>query len=292
MGRRATLLPLSEYDVLQRAHDLVRRDALPRSVQTAIALLAHVGILTETQFLNLVGIQLRTLQKYRSNSCRFIDSVTTPVALLPFVDHLGVQGQRKQGKRLTLCVLGPVGRVLAQRYTKHSLTGYLQVLEEQIAHDVLCNSIYYALAMSLGIERVRYRNRVSATLRTSSGTAILEPDALLELKDSKGRKHAFVVEYHNEDTQRRVRHKLDRYEQVARDVNWADQWELETFPTVLVSWTHPIVATGYADEVERRTQQRPLQCRYLGMPIELLLAGHNPLQWKNFRTRTVESLVQ
>jgi hypothetical protein len=291
-GRRATLLPLSDYDITQRAHDLIRRDALSPSAQAAISVLAQVGVLPEKHLFQLTGIQVRTLQKYRSSQYRFIDVVSTPSELLPFLEFLGVQGLKKNGKRLTLCTLGPVGKALAQRYEKHPLTGYLQELEEQVAHDVLCNTIYHGIAMHLGMERVRYRNRISATLRTPSGTAILEPDAMLEIKDSRGKKQVFVVEYHNEDTRRRVRAKVERYETVAREVNWADQWEIDEFPTVLVSWTHGIVATGYVEEMARMAQQRALRCTYVGMPIHLMLGtGRDPLSWKNFATHAIEPIV-
>ena len=256
-----------------------------------MTLLGTLGILTESQLSSLTGIHDRTLRTYRSKE-RLIDTVRTPQDLAPFIDALGVQGRKKEGKRLTLYTLGPVGKVLAQRYEKYPLAGYLQELEEQVAHDVLCNTIYHGIAMHLGMERVRYRNRISATLRTPSGTAILEPDAMLEIKDSRGKKRVFVVEYHNEDTRRRVRAKLERYETVAREVNWSDQWEIDEFPTVLVSWTHGIVATGYVKEMARMAKQRALRCTYVGMPIHLMLGtGRDPLSWKNFATHAVEPIV-
>ena len=102
----------------------------------------------------------------------------------------------------------------------------------------------------------------------------------------------FVVEYHNEDTRRRVRSKLDRYETVIREVNWADQWEVDEFPTILVSWTHGVVATGYKEEIARLAKQRPVRGKYLGMPIHLMLdPTENPLRWINFATQKVEPLV-
>jgi hypothetical protein len=290
-GRRALLPTLSDYDVLQRALGLLQCNSVTPLMERTVTLLGTTGILTESQLSTLTGIQDRTLRTYRSKT-RLLDMVPTPQDLAPFIDALGVRGRKKAGKRLTLYTLGPVGKLLAARYERHPLSGYLQQLEAQVAHDVLCNTVYHAIAMHVGTERVRYRNRLSATLRTPSGTAILEPDAMLEIEDSRGQKHVFVVEYHNEDTRRRVRAKVERYESVMREVNWAEQWEIEEFPTVLVSWTHGIVATGYVEELARLARQRALRCTYLGMPIRLLLeAGQNPLRWKNFATHTVETLV-
>lgn len=291
-GRRTVLPPISDYDAAQLAREFTQRDSLTPQMQQVLHQLGSTGVLTEQQLTSLIGVKFRTLQKYRSVAYRFIDVIPTPQDLAPFIDVLGVRGRKKEGKRLTLYTLGPVGKTLAHRYEKHPLTGYLQELEEQVAHDVLCNTIYHGIAMHLGMERVRYRNRISATLRTPSGTAILEPDAMLEIKDSRGKKRVFVVEYHNEDTRRRVRAKLERYETVAREVNWSDQWEIDEFPTVLVSWTHGIVATGYVEEMARMAQQRALRCTYVGMPIHLMLGtGRDPLSWKNFATHAVEPIV-
>lgn len=80
---------------------------------------------------------------------------------------------------------------------------------------------------------------------------LLEPDAMLIFqKDNQERR--FCIEYHNEDKQTRAEKKVHKYHAAYEAGTWRQQWETETFPTVLAVFEKNIVGLGYQTVLKGR----------------------------------------
>jgi hypothetical protein len=180
-----------------------------------------------------------------------------------------------------LYMLGPIGVEIASiRHGALPPSGYQAYTPMRIMHDIATNEIVLRLAEMIGSRgwTVDWLGKYEATLTDKSGRTILEPDAVIRFrKDGEdGGDGAFVLEYHNEDWQTRAAFKVEKYERAFSDGNWCEQWEVETFPPVLVSFLKPIVGAGY----QNATKGKKLNCVYYGKTFKSVLEG-NLDEWVN-----------
>ena len=181
----------------------------------------------------------------------------------------------------SLYMLGPIGVEIASiRHGVVPPSGYQAYTPMRIMHDIATNEIVLRLAEIIGKRgwTVDWLGKYEATLSDKAGKALLEPDAVIRFrKDGEdGGDGAFVLEYHNEDWQTRASFKVDRYEKAILEGNWREQWEVESFPPVLVSFLKPIVGAGY----QNATKGKKLGCVYYGKTFKSVLEG-NLDEWVN-----------
>ena len=269
-GRYAEVPQITSYEAKQKAILMIRRGRLhPQSkLYHVINLLGTAGVLLEKQLLELGHIAKRTLRRYRKNS--IIDLVPTPLPLREFLD----------AKRIW--ALGPVGLQLAKLQFELVPTGYLESKIDNITHDVLCNYVYIEIlkaAEKKGVTAL-LKSRYEVALRDFRNQQILQPDAMIILRDEGGSETPFLVEYHHEDSSVRAPGKVKKYEYVYTDVSWEEQWNLTTFPPILIVTTHKAPAVGYKKDIEERSEGVGVRCRYLIKPLKSLLEEKkSPLVW-------------
>jgi hypothetical protein len=195
-------------------------------------------------------------------------------------------------KNPILYTLGPVGVELAT--TRHYVAppgGYQAYTPMRVMHDIATNEIVLRLADEMGGRgwSVDWLGKYEGVLTDKSGKGILlEPDALVRYrKDGKdGGDGAFLLEYHNEDWQTRAATKVEKYEQAFSEGNWREQWEVETFPPVLVVFLKAIVGAGY----QNVARSKKLNCVYYGKTLKAMLEGKLD-DWKNVATDKKESIL-
>lgn len=181
-----------------------------------------------------------------------------------------------------LYLLGPVGvEIATARHGVIPPSGYQAYTPTRIMHDIATNEIVLRLAEAIGNRdwTVDWLGKYEGTLVDKNGKTILEPDGLIRFrKDGKdGGDGAFVLEYHNEDWQTRAAQKVEKYEKAFSEGNWREQWEVETFPPVLVVFQKAIVGAGYQNATKG---SKKLNCVYYGKPLKSVLEG-NLEEWVN-----------
>jgi hypothetical protein len=185
-------------------------------------------------------------------------------------------------KKPILYMLGPVGVEIAKiRYEVEPPGGYQGYTSMRVMHDVAANEIILRLADLIGGKgwTVDWFGKYESTLVDRSERTILEPDGLIRYrKDGEdGGDGAFLLEYHNEDWQSRAATKVEKYEKAFVECDWRSQWEVETFPPVLVVFLKAIVGTGYRNATRDNNR---LNCTYYGKTLKSVLEG-NLEEWTN-----------
>lgn len=284
--RRTTRDPITSHEAKQRAYYLMTEGKITGKQSQTLNTLAVAGVLSEQQLDRLIGISGRSLRRYQGQ--HLLDRLYVEPAPLKRIGFVG------EGENLRLYKLGAVGRAIVAQDQPLVPSGYEGFGVHRLTHDVLANEVMIHLiraAFHAGYNPIWF-NKYEATVHDDSGRPVLEPDAMLVLEHPQRPTQRFVLEYHNEDDGRRAAGKVKRYEEVVRDGHWQHAWNTETLPTVLVSWSHNAVATGYRAAIERQAHRHlGLRFRYLGMPIQRLLVEHDPLQWKEFLSKEVASLL-
>jgi len=188
----------------------------------------------------------------------------------------------------SLYALGSVGvEIAALRHEVQPPSGYQGYTLMRVMHDVVVNEIVLRLAerLAAGGWSVEWLGKYEGTLTDKNGKSILEPDAVIRFyKDDQEK--AFVLEYHNEDRRARAAMKVEKYEAAFNDGNWRQQWEVETFPPVLVVFWQPIVGTGYQQAVGTRK----LNCTYYGKTLKAVLEGKLD-EWQSIHRDKKETLI-
>jgi hypothetical protein len=181
-----------------------------------------------------------------------------------------------------LYMLGPVGIEIATiRYGVEPPGGYQGYTPMRVMHDIAANEIVLRLADSIGGKgwSVDWFGKYESTLAAKNERTILEPDGLIRYRKDgeEGGDGAFLLEYHNEDWQSRAATKVEKYEKAFVEGNWRAQWEVETFPPVLVVFLKAIVGTGYRNATR---DNKKLKCTYYGKTLKSVLEG-NLEEWAN-----------
>ncbi len=269
-GRYAEIPQITAYEAKQKAMLMIRRGRLhPQSkLYYVISLLGTTGVLLEKQLLSLGHIAERTLRRYRKNS--IIDLVPTPNTLRELLN----------AKRIW--TLGPVGLQLAKLQFDLVPTGYLESKIDNITHDVLCNYVYVEILKAASTQGVTalLKSRYEVALRDFRNQQILQPDAMIILRNENEK--PFLVEYHHEDSSVRAPGKVKKYEYVYTDVPWQEQWNLQTFPPILIVTTHKAPAVGYKRDIKERSQGVGVRCHYLIKSLKSFLEEtQSPLVWLN-----------
>ena len=209
-----------------------------------------------------------------------------PVEIQNHFEEMGIDE-----KKPTLYILGPVGiEIAAIRFGVAPPSGYQAYTSMRVMHDIAANEVVLRLADGIGQKgwTVDWLGKYESTLVDKNQRTILEPDALIRYrKDGKdGGDGAFLLEYHNEDWQTRAAGKVEKYEKAFVEGNWREQWEVETFPPVLVVFLKPIVGAGY----QNSTRAKKLNCTYYGKTLKALLEGKLD-DWKNVATDGRENIL-
>ena len=264
---------MSAYEAKQEAQYLIRSNRVKRGtyLSNVVDLLAEAGVLTEDQLMELTSASRRTLQRYRQKAYLDVAIASDIVASL------------FEKRNLKVYCLGPIGLAIAEM--KHGIIpkGYIQEKTDRVTHDLLCNQVFYHLYK----EAITYKyvailkGKYEATLHDQKGRPILEPDAMIVLRhEVTGEEKVFLVEYHNEDFSSRAAGKVRKYEYIYSNADWRDRWNVETFPTILISTTHLAPAHGYKEDIDQRKQGMGVKCRYMIKSISKLMSGEGGrLRW-------------
>jgi hypothetical protein len=195
-------------------------------------------------------------------------------------------------KKPTLYMLGPVGVEIATiRYGVAPPIGYQGYTQMRMMHDIATNEIILRLADVLGQRgwSVDWLGKYESMLvEDKKDKTILEPDALIRYrKNGKGGGDgAFLLEYHNEDWQTRAATTVTKYEKAFAEGNWRAQWEVETFPPVLVVFMKAIVGAGYQAAV----YDKKTNCAYYGKTLKAMLEGRLD-EWFNIGSGKKENIL-
>jgi hypothetical protein len=155
-------------------------------------------------------------------------------------------------------------------------------------HDIAANEVILRLADEIGTRGwvVDWLGKYEGTLTDKNGKyTLLEPDGLIRFRKD-GYERAFLLEYHNEDKQSRAAMKVEKYEKAFSEGNWREQWEVETFPPVLVVFQKAIVGTGY----QNATNGKKLNCTFYGKTLKAILEGKLD-DWKNIGKDKRENIL-
>ena len=192
-------------------------------------------------------------------------------------------------KKPTLYTLGPVGVELATiRHYVAPAGGYQSYTPMRVMHDIATNEIILRLADEIGTRGwgVDWLGKYEGILTDKSGKyTILEPDGLIRFRKD-GYERAFLLEYHNEDKQSRAALKVEKYEKAFTEGNWREQWEVETFPPVLVVFLKAIVGAGYQAAIHGKK----VNCTYYGKTLKAILEGKLD-DWKNINKDKRENIL-
>lgn len=281
VGRIADVPQISPYEAKQKALLIIRRGLInPQTkLYNTISLLGTTGVLLEEQLLSLAHISKRTLRRYRKQGT--IDLVPTPHTLQKLLN----------AKRIW--ALGPVGLQLAKLHFDLVPTGYLESKVDNITHDVLCNYVYVEILKAAEKEGATalLKSRYEIALKDFRNQQILQPDAMIILR-SEGTETPFLVEYHHEDSSVRAPGKVKKYEYVYTDVSWEEQWNLTTFPPILIVTTHKAPAVGYKNDIEERSQGVGVRCRYLVKSLKSFLEEtQSPLVWLDLAKKKTVNIL-
>jgi len=209
-----------------------------------------------------------------------------PVEIQTYFDEMGIDE-----KKPTLYILGPVGVEIAS--IRHGVIppgGYQGYTPMRVMHDIATNEIVLRLADEIGGRdwTVDWLGKYESTLVDKNQKTILEPDALIRYRKNgkDGGDGAFLLEYHNEDWQTRAALKVEKYEKAFSEGNWREQWEVETFPPVLVVFMKAIVGAGY----KTATYNKKMNCAYYGKTLKALLDGSLD-EWVNIGSGKRENIL-
>ena len=249
---------------------------LPARIWRIIDLLACGGVLPSSH----LGVSERAL-KWWSQRLVLEKVVGDQVEL----QHAGKQlGLSVNG----LYALSPVGvEIAAMRHEVQPPSGYQGYTLMRVMHDVVVNEIVLRLAERLGAGgwNVEWLSKYEGALTDKNGRVILEPDAVIRFYKDEQEK-AFVLEYHNEDRRARAAMKVEKYEAAFTEGNWKQQWEVETFPPVLVVFWQPIVGAGYQNAVGSKKPN----CTYYGKTLKAVLEGKLD-EWQSIHRDKKETLI-
>lgn len=264
---------ISAYEAKQEALHLMRTNRVNpgTTLSNVVDLLAEAGVWTEDQIMELTSASRRTLQRYRQKA--YLDLA------IPRYQATSLFEKRN----LKVYCLGPIGLAIAEMKYGIIPKGYLQEKTDLVTHDLLCNQIYYHLYLDAASHKyvAILKGKYSATLHDKKGRPILEPDAMIVLRhEVTGEEKVFLVEYHNEDFSSRAAEKVRKYEYIYENADWRDRWNVETFPTILISTTHLAPAHGYKEDIDQRKVGMGVKCRYMIKSIAKLMSGEGGrLRW-------------
>jgi len=251
----------------------------PRTWRT-LDLLATGGVLSTRWLPPLAN---RTMREWCG--LRLFDRLSLdPVEIQGHFSEMGLDE-----KKPTLYTLGPVGVELATiRHDAIPPGGYQAYTSMRVMHDIATNEIILRLADEIGTRGwvVEWLGKYEGVLTDKSGKYnLLEPDGLIRFRKD-GYERAFLLEYHNEDWKTRAVSKVEKYEKAFSEGNWREQWEVETFPPVLVVFQKAIVGAGY----QSATSGKKLNCTYYGKTLKAILEGKLD-DWKNINKDKRENIL-
>jgi hypothetical protein len=279
-GKPVKVLQLSQYEAKQEATRMIQAGLVRKHSKTRalIDVMSSAGILPSEYLQEFMGVNERTLRRYREKS--LLERVSVPATLEKLVPP----------KTHFFYALGVVGIEVAAQIHGMVPLGYTEAVQDKVSHDVLCNMVYYALyraVQALGYTAVLY-SRYEATVHNHNGKPLIEPDAMVVMEHDTKPRQVFLIEYHHEHFSSRVKDKVLKYEAVLQDYpkEWQSKWQSKEPPTMLVVWTHRAVGTGYTLCFDERRQRSTTQSRWLGKPLQSFLDKQTPLLWDNLTTGT------
>jgi len=252
--------PLTPQAAQVAARNLLQR-GLTKNLERVIILLLSAGVLPQYR----IPISGRVLRQYHQR--RILDRLPyTSVEIRAALQSYGLPVP--DAERSLLYTLGPVGiEIVRERHTFPPPGGFLSAPLERVLHDLAVNEIVFHLsdlAMADGWTPVWSSKYEASLWKDRKEAALLEPDAFLCFKKD-GLEQVYLIEYHNEDKRTRAMSKVRRYEAAfQQDKVWIEQWEVETFPPVLVVYRQGIVGQGYQEEIK----DNPGKVRFYGRSLE------------------------
>lgn len=242
LGRRSNRPELSQAKAKRTAAAMVSANKVSPEMEQLIRLLATTGALTTTQIKTMLGLGLRTLQRYfynpKNGVGHVLDYYRADQELVTDFGFSVASGLRHP----RVWTLGVLGRFLAVELGEKPYT-YNGFHIRQLTHDVLCARCVWTFvkhAESLGYVWHWY-NKHDARIINNKDKILAEPDALLKLVRD-GKQMTFYVEFHNEMGSGRGKKKAGVYYSVAAQLN------RNFMPPILVFCRTMAVVNGYAQE--------------------------------------------
>ena len=286
-GRRPKRTDISQQQARQIARS-ISPSPLTRSVIDA---LATAGVLTLGQLQALTDISGRHLRRL------YQQYVVDRLPLDPETQSRLADLLEANRSECIVYFLGPVGLEIVKAAGRTAPGGYTGFGTSKIIHDVMAAEVVIRLARDFqeaGWETL-WLGRHEASVLDERGRVVLEPDALLVLR--QGEKVArFVLEFHNESQRGyRAAEKVERYERAYRDGHWRDSWQTDTMPPILAVFTSAGVGKGYMNAVQAQSRLG-LRNRFLGKSWEEFGEKHSKFirpsgHWFDFRESRFISLM-
>lgn len=248
-GRPPSREPITPEAARARARWLVSDDRLSPASLQIIDALTCAGVLTANQLQRLIpeGASIRTLRAHQRR--HLLDSFrVAPRRLI----ELGLATTTADSRAYTL---GAVGLEVARlRSSSRLVTGYANFTPNRTIHDLMAAEIVIRLFAPLRNTgaNITWYNKHEATVWEGK-EPFLEPDSLVVL-EGNGRHACYAIEYHGEDSGRRARRKVIRYEQIRYEGRWQGVWGTP-LPVVLAMCRHEAVRTGYREAIRATAAQ-------------------------------------
>lgn len=266
--------PMSDQAARAEAGRLLQL-GLSVHLERALTLLYSAGVLPAYR----LPVDERTLRKY--HHLRLLDR-------LPYLSREIQEAYQSYdlpvpSGSLLLYTLGPVGReIVKERFGHPAPGGYLNMPLTRLMHDLAVNELIFRLAdLARGNAAFRWMSKYEATL-WKDGQPVLEPDALFFVQRGEVQE-AYLLEYHNEQDRRsRAEDKILQYQKALQSNLWSQQWEVETFPPVLVVYRDASVAKGYHESL----RAYPSQIRFYGASLQRVF-GEAWREWFDLQNRQV-----
>lgn len=267
-------------------------DGLSEKSTQAIYALAVAGVLSTDQIYRLLNVSDSTLVRLSQKA--IIDRMYSMTEEIKSVYGVKpeTRGHRTQTKLNRLSPIGiEIAGLLGIEQKIEDYTGYGYHL---ILHDFLCNEVAVRIlerAGASGAKNCQWIGKRQATIRDNNGAPIIEPDAMLVLKNPNGSEQRVIIELHREDTGRRVEDKVTRYEKVYRDGLWNEQWGVNVFPSVLAVFTAPAVGNGYKEAIQKvKRNSMGVKVNYYGKSWRQLLEDKSLAAWFCFNNSAAEAV--
>ena len=276
--------PISSSEAKQRAKQKFTSGGISHKLDQVYNYLLTARIATTHQIQSFIDVAPRTLRGYQENYWIFANTMPDQLSL-PQVDILTDN---------KVWILGSVGMEYAKLDGRlpSSHVGYN--FNHQ-THDLLCNHTITHIkdrAAGAGHSLVWY-GAYEARIINSDKRVTIEPDARLDLFDRSGEpSHCYYFEYHNERGSDRAMDKIDRYERHAISHSYRNYWDSKTPPTVLITYTHKAVYTGYVQALSQYSQTRDIRCKYWSMPLRRIMKDERSDLWVDLNARLLDRQEQ
>lgn len=277
-SRHPSVTPMTPAQAKSTAAALLQ-SGLSNALANMLDFLATCDVCISTH-LNVAG---RTARKYLKQ--RILDRFpyTTP-DLQEIFDTYGLPYPPEE--RLAIYTLGPVGIHLAKMRLGYQPSAlFLALPLEQVMRRLALNEVILRLA-NKAVESgwVSYWVGSQRAALQKDGKPFFVPDAMLRLR-KETQERVYLLAYQDTERPQHAVNIIRTHEAAAYSRLWYEQWEVDTFPPVVLIYRKSIVGRWYADSLQNTSGT---QVAFYGRSLENAL---KPVpDWYNFHTKAKENI--